>query len=122
MNPNEAIQYCLSDTGLYPAMALYMNSKPIQIGQSVIHGLQRRWGEHMRQAERVLVVGVRPYPDDTHIWGPLAECPGELGYIGPEDEFNKWKEAHRNSKLSRWIGPRWDACFSQSVSFVLEDA
>lgn len=122
VNPNEAIQYCLSNTGLYPAMALYMKAKPIQIGQFVIHGLQRRWGEHVRQAERVLVVGVRPYPEDMHIWGPLAECPGELGYIGPEDQFIKWNETHRNSRLSRWLGPRWDASFSQSVSFVSEAA
>lgn len=106
VNPNEAIQYCLSNTALYPAMALYMNAKPIQIGQSVVHGLQLRWGEQVRKAKRILIIGVRPYSEDTHIWGPLAECSGELGFVGPEQDFIEWREKYRSSKYSLWIGPR----------------
>ena len=120
VNPNEAIQYCLSNTALYPAMALYMNAKPIQIGQSVIHGLQLRWGDRVRKAKKVLAIGVRPYPEDTHIWGPLAECKGELGFIGPKQVFNEWREKYRSNKSSLWIGSRWNTCFSESASFILE--
>ncbi|MBI2871999.1 MAG: hypothetical protein HYY00_02270 [Chloroflexi bacterium] len=120
VNPNDAIEYCLSDMGLYPAMALYMNAKPVQVGQSVIHGLQRRWADVVRKANRLLVVGVRPYPGDTHIWQPLAECQGELGFVGPQPDFDLWRESQRAGKVSRWIGSRWDACFEQSVAFIAE--
>jgi hypothetical protein len=121
VNPNEAIQYCLSNTALYPAMALYMNAKPIQIGQSVIHGLQLRWGDRVRKAKKILVIGARPYHEDTHIWEPLAECNGELGFIGPKQVFNEWREKYRSNKSSLWIGSRWHTCFSESASFILEE-
>ncbi len=120
VNPNDAIQYCLSNNSLYPAMALYMTAKPIQIGQSVILDLQKRWGELVHDAERVLVIGVRPYPPDTHIWQPLADFAGELGFIGQEVDLRHWQEAHRSGKPTRLLGPRWDACFAQTVAFIRE--
>ena len=118
VNPNDAIQYCLSGSGLYPAMALYMNAKPIQIGQDVIHALQQQWGEWVKQAKRVLIIGVRPYPEDEHIWGPLAACEGHIGYVGPESVFNEWKDLYRAGKSSIWVGSRWHQCLEDCIAFL----
>lgn len=120
VDPNDAIQYCLSNTGLYPAMALYMDAKPIQIGQAVVHQIQKRWGEVVRNAKRVLIVGVHPYPQDAHIWGPLAQSQGELAYVGPKQAFENWMRNHRQGELGQWLGAQWDQCFSETVSFISE--
>ena len=120
VNPNDAIQYCLSNTGLYPAMALYMNGKPVQIGRGVIDSLQQRWSVQVKEAKRILVVGVRPYPEDPHVWEPLGDSQGELGYVGPEDEFNHWRASYRPEKPAVWMGTRWDGCFEDSVDFLAE--
>ena len=119
VSPNDAVAYCLTNQGLYPAMALYMTSKPVQIGQQVILSLQQQWGDNVKAAERLLVVGVRPYPDDGHIWGPIAECAGTVGYVGPKEEFDTWASACRTGP-STWLGARWDACFDESVAFLAE--
>lgn len=120
VNPNDAVGFCLGGTGLYPAMALYMNAKPVQIGQATIHGLQKRWGEIVEQAKRVLVIGVRPYPQDHHIWTPLADCEGEVGYVGPKADFEDWRAAHRPDKPGVWVGRRWSDCLKDTADFFAE--
>ena len=117
VTPNDAVAYCLTNQGLYPAMALYMASKPVQIGQAVIHSLQKQWGDYARAAKRLLVVGVRPYPDDGHIWEPIAECAGAVGYVGPKGDFGSWESTCRTGP-STWLGARWNECVDESVAFL----
>ena len=118
VNPKEAVQFCLSDTALYPAMCLYMQSKPIQIGQSWITEQQRRWSEIIRNAKRVLVIGVQPYPSDTHVWTPLAETNASLGYIGPEEQFRDWTSMYRKERKSELLGERWEEAFDCAIDFL----
>lgn len=118
-NPNDVIQFCLSDTSLYPAMALYMKAKPIQIGQSVIQDLQSRWADVVTTAKRILLVGVRPYPQDSHIWDPLARTKADLAFVGGKEEFDTWMTDHRQGSPGICLGSRWQRCFSETVTFVL---
>lgn len=101
-------------------MALYMSANPVQIRQGTIHGLQNRWGEIVRQARRVLVIGVQPYAEDSHIWGPLAHCRGDIAYVGSKLSFEQWKVAHRPDKPGVWLGSRWADCLGETADFLSE--
>jgi hypothetical protein len=104
---------------LYPAMCLYMKSKVAQFGYNVILELQKKWTNEILNAEKVLIIGVKPYPEDRYIWDPLSQTNAILGYIGNKNDFEYWKEAFRKDKNSELLGLRWDIDFSKSVDFLL---
>jgi hypothetical protein len=115
---DEVIKFCHEPgQALYPAMCLYMKSKVAHF--NAILELQRKWTDEISNAEKVLIIGVKPYPDDGHIWNPLSQTNAKLGYIGNENDFNDWKESHRKDKDSKLLSLRWDIDFSKSVSFLL---
>jgi hypothetical protein len=73
VDPRDAFAFCRSQTGLYPAMCIYMKSKPTQIGYTQIKSIQNKWREAILHAEKVLIIGVKPYLANTHIWEPLTQ-------------------------------------------------
>ena len=87
---NEIMETCLVKTALAPAMALYMRGKPLNISPGVIRSLQARWKEAVSRSTAIFCVGVNPYPDDVHIWQPMAESAANLHFIGGKALFEAW--------------------------------
>ncbi|MFZ1077371.1 MAG: hypothetical protein WAN47_08090 [Nitrosotalea sp.] len=121
VSPNEAIQFCLSGTALYPAMCLYMDKKPTQISPSVIGKIQQNWLTSIGKANKVLIIGVRPNPNDTHIWNPIIETNAMVGYIGSNEDFIKYVKQKRENKDTKFIGRRWNEAFDDSITFVSQN-
>jgi hypothetical protein len=116
----ELIRFChVPGQALYPAMCLYMKSKVTHFGYNVILELQKKWTEKILNTEKVLIIGVKPYPADRHVWEPLSQTNAKVGYIGNENDFNNWKVSRRKDKNSQLLGPQWNTNFSESVSFLL---
>ena len=99
--------YMGGSTALPPAMSLYARGKPAHIAPNWIDEVQRLWTEAVEGAEMVVVVGVLPNAEDTHVWGPLGRLKGELVYVGGRAEFEEWRRAHRPKGASRFLGKRW---------------
>ena len=68
----------------------------------------------------MLIIGVRPNPNDTHIWNPIIETNAIVGYIGSNSDFIKYVEKKRNGKTTKFIGYRWNEVFDDSITFVRE--
>lgn len=115
---NEAISFCLSQTALYPIMALYMKSKPVQIGNGQMRIYQELWINHVLEADKILIVGVKPWPDDEHIWKPLTETKANIGYIGGKEEYDKWLKTKSHAEKTEFISDRWDQGFKDSIDFI----
>jgi hypothetical protein len=116
--PQEAQNYCNSNTALYPAMSLYMKSKFNQIGHEVITNLQNRWQAKIMEAKNILIIGVKPNFSDTHIWDPLTKTKGRIGYIGNLDAFENWINNGRTKNITKFLGKRWSQCYESSVNFM----
>lgn len=102
-DPQEVLSFCHSGTSVYPAMCLYMESKPTQLGGNKIKEIQKKWTDCVLNAERVLIIGVRPYLRDKHIWEPLSETGAKIGFIGSKPEFERWVKEHRRDKQNVFI-------------------
>lgn len=72
----------VAQSAFYPAMAVYMEGKPIHSCPSVIKELQSKWANAVVSAETVGLVGVRPNPQDPHIWEPLANTRARIRQSG----------------------------------------
>jgi hypothetical protein len=68
---DNVISFCHSGRSDYPIMCMYMKEKPTQVGGNEIKAIQAKWAEYVRNAEKLLIIGVRPFMDDSHIWEPL---------------------------------------------------
>ena len=116
-NPDEAMRFCNSDTALYPSMCLFMNSKPTQISYDFIRNQQSRWKNLVLNAKKILIIGVRPFLNDNHIWEALTQTEASVGFIGSEEHYNNWINEGRNENNSIHIGNRWNQVFDESINF-----
>jgi hypothetical protein len=114
----KALSYLNSCQTAYPAMCIYMESKPAQFGTGEIKKIQYRWKECVMRADRILIIGVKPNIADKHIWGPLSETNAKLGYIGSKDEFNNWRKTYRNNDKDVFIGSRWKEYLVDGIKFL----
>jgi hypothetical protein len=86
------IQHCLVETGLAPVMCLYMEGKPLNVSPSAIRHVQAQWTEVVTRARSIFCVGVRPLPEDDHIWAPLHRSEARLFFVGDQTAFDSWSE------------------------------
>ncbi len=95
-SPEDIEEYCYSDTALYPAMAIYMSSKPIQMGSVAIKEMQEDWQEIITKAKKVFIIGVNPNLEDKHIWD-YVDKKDRVFYCGSKDRFDEWQQ-NKNRK------------------------
>jgi len=117
LSPSAAEAFSMSNTGLYPAMALFDPQKHVQIGAETISAIQDRWKREVASAQKVVVIGVRPNPGDPHIWASLATTSAELLFVGNEGSFNAWVSQYRPGGPSRFLGSR----FTSSIPIILSN-
>lgn len=106
--------------GSPPTMSIYLKDGYAQTGHPQIRELQARWGHMVRAAQCVVVVGVRPLPGDDHIWGPLAETPANLIYVGEGAAFRRWAVQYRTGGESDFAGSTFDQGFEAIVDALLQ--
>lgn len=106
LDPGAVLSHYRSNTALYPAMALYAEGKDIAMSPSPVKAAQERWAEHVRKAEKMVVIGVHPNPSDLHIWKPIADCRGCVYYVGSENAFLQWSKKYREGE-SVFLGDTW---------------
>ena len=112
---DEVIQYCRSNTALYPAMSLFRPDKHIQMGHSVINDIQQNWAKAIEEANRIAIIGVKPRKSDEHIWGKLSETNANIYYIGGQEPFNRWREANRVESQDEFISNRFHTGFDDII-------
>ncbi len=113
--PSEVWAFCSGNTALYPAMAIYMAGKPVQVAPDAIGRLQAAWGQVVQAADTVALIGVRPNPPDTHIWAPLADTQARILFVGNEAAFDQWRKGNRSNTDDIYLGRRFDLCIGALI-------
>lgn len=112
LDSNRIIEHCLAETALAPVMSLYMRGKPLNISPTAIAAILTVWTQKLLEAQLVVVGGARPWPDDTHIWGPLATTDAPLLFVGNAAEVGAWAKASRCGP-TEVIGARVNECYDK---------
>ncbi len=106
----------VAQSAFYPAMAVFMEGKPVHSHQSALVTTQGWWREAVAQAESVGVVGVHPNKADDHLWGPLAETPAKLVIIGDVAANEDWAASSRGDRETLVVGDRFDRDLDRFVA------
>ena len=107
VDPSEARRF-IENSAIYPAMAVFMEGKPIQSNPSLLRDLQARWATAVREAASVGIVGVSPNIADEHLWRPLAETDARIVVIGDKKAYHEWADGQRGSRKMEIVGNRFD--------------
>lgn len=98
--PDEAAEYCRSETTFAPAVALYAEGKDVLMAPSIVHHQQAAFANAVAAAEAIFVIGVRVNVRDSHIWTPLARSRGPLWFVDPKPEqFETWASREGRSDV-----------------------
>lgn len=107
----------MTEEGKYPSMAMYMPSKRTQVGQRHLISHQIRFKSAVMTANKIAIIGARPNPADKHLWGPLAQTPSTLYYVGDHNSFSEWCNEFRQNTESIWLG----STFEESISDLVDE-
>jgi hypothetical protein len=108
VDPSQVAPFVAS-SALYPAMAVFMEGKPIHGNPTPVRQLQSWWREAVLNAETIGMIGVNPNPADTHIWQPLAGTRARLAVIGNQEAYQNWVGESRRSGPTEIVGGRFAA-------------
>ncbi len=117
-DPNEFAQRIKLDA--FPPVMSYFD--PLKLTTSCINFIESqrsRYTELINGAEKVVIVGIRVRPHDTHLWSALAETKADLTYCSGKSggqEFLHWAVEQRPNKINENLGDY----FADSFEIICE--
>jgi hypothetical protein len=114
LDSNSVIQHCLVETGLAPVMCLYMHGKLLNVSPAAVRQLQQEWVKTVIDGTAIVCIGVRPLPEDTHIWDHLATSPAPLYFIGDQQALDAWQQISRVGS-TEYLGPRFNTAYQSLI-------
>ena len=99
-----------------PIMSYFEPEKRTSSGPDFIERQRARFAEQVKQAEKVVIVGVRVHPLDRHIWEPLATTNARLVYCAGQSggrEFADWARSVARPGHDRVMEDYFADCFAE---------
>jgi hypothetical protein len=113
LSPRDTLLRC-DEEEFAPAIALYAEGKPVRMCPRFVERQASELTQAILSSAGVFVVGVRVWPADEHLWGPLARTPASIHYFGLNGPL---ASAGRRTPLSRRGFPtlfaRWRSYMSR---------
>ena len=75
----------------FPVMTQVSVGKEDILAPSQIQQIRNIWHESASNAALVIVIGAAARRNDTHVWKALESAPGDVLYIGGDEQFIEWK-------------------------------
>ena len=93
--------------GRFPIMCLVERYKNHLLSPSRMTIIRGIWGEEVRKAATVVVIGARRVEQDPHVWEPLRDTAARRLYIGGKSDFDAWHDLNPG----RWehVAERWES-------------
>lgn len=118
--PPSDVEEEMNNNGLPPAMSIYARGKDLNIGRKDIKQTQKEFQDMVSNANLVIVVGVKPNPEDHHIWDYLRDMKGKLVLVSPDKECNRWRKKNKIKDKVDWINKKFDPAFDD-ICDLLDD-
>jgi len=107
----------LKQRPLGPVMAYYMQNKPTITNKSFLEKLQKEWKAQIKKSNKIILIGIKPNPQDTHIWNPIISSNAKIGYVGSASGFKALKKMNPK-KSPVQIATSFETSISAIESFV----
>jgi hypothetical protein len=99
--------------GYVPNMSHYSVGKESKVDRGLINLQRELYAQQVREADKVVIIGVACQPRDEHIWGPLAQCDAKIGCVDPKPHaFLQW--SRENDVRHKVIAASFEDCLTES--------
>ncbi|NNE47778.1 MAG: hypothetical protein HKN37_14080 [Rhodothermales bacterium] len=95
------------DQARYPCMAMYMPGKNTQVGQRYLRRMQARFRERVAESRTVVLIGVRPWDEDTHLWPSIYSTSARVLYVGSDEDYRILASNRGRTRATLHIGDRF---------------
>jgi hypothetical protein len=92
----ETVKEKLSSPDHFPVMSQVSPSKEDFLAAGGIHEMRKVWAQALSNAGFLAVIGVSCNQNDAHVIEPIRSATAQIGYIGGESDFQKWKAINKN--------------------------
>jgi hypothetical protein len=111
VHPNTVRQE-LDKTGIPSAMSMYTEKKHNPICPLVLKQLRADFIKYCEAAKVIITVGVKPNPDDPHIWRSIADSSASILVVADKESSNRWIAEFGKGKAA-WIGGTFEDAWVQ---------
>lgn len=94
---------------LYPCMAMYMPGKVTQVGQRYLRRAQARLRRRVTESGTIVLIGVRPWDDDDHIWPSIYKSRAQVLYVGGTIDYDRLAAARGDRSTTVHVAERFEA-------------
>lgn len=120
--PQNEVEAILKKISFPPAMSLYTKNKDVLISNhDYIQPILKKFQDAISNSDVIIVIGVKPNPDDKHIWDYLVKGNGKVILVANEEICKKWIREFRNDKPSEWISNKFHLAFDK-ICNILDNA
>jgi len=100
------------------AMSLYVKSKEKIIAPGLIDQMIEEFQNEILESGVIIIIGVYPNIEDTHIWKNLASTDGSLYMVGNKKACKDWLSGHRNNINDRWLGSKFHSSYNELINIL----
>jgi len=111
VHPN-AVKQELHKAGIPSAMSMYTEQKQNPICPLVLKQLRTDFVKYCEAAKVIITVGVKPNPDDPHIWRSIADSSARIFVIADRESSNRWISEFGKGKAT-WIGDTFEEAWGE---------
>ena len=102
----------------YPCMAIYVEGKVTQMGQQYLCRIQNRFYRHISNCESVVLIGVRPWPKDHHIWNHIFKTTAETFYVGEQEYYETLKQCRGRDRQTCFVSDRFENAIEDLIKII----
>lgn len=102
----------------YPCMAIYVEGKVTQMGQQYLYRAQNRFQRRVLSCDKVVLVGVRPWPDDTHVWKAIFETGAATLYVGSKKDFRVLQERRGPNRNCEFVAEQFEDAIEKLIDMI----
>lgn len=96
-------------------MAIYMPGKFTQIAQRYLWLAQSRFQRITHECETLVLIGVRPWETDTHLWPAIFQTNAKVLFIGGESDFHMLIDCRGKKRTSLMISEQFEGAIESLV-------
>ena len=96
----------------YPCMAMYIPGKITQVGQRYLRRMQARFRRRVADSRTVVLIGVRPWDSDRHLWPSIYTADASVLFVGSRDDFDNLASKRRHGRKTLFLSERFEEAIS----------
>lgn len=102
----------------YPCIAIYVEGKVTQMGQRYLWRIQNRFHRYIFECESVVLIGVRPWPKDYHVWNSIFETKAKVFYVGGQKDYATLKQHRGQDRQTCFVSDHFENVVEDLVEII----